>query len=404
MKKIINIVLMFSLIIPMLFVPEVASAKTLRDLINELNQMETELKETKNQKKLTEKQISTIHATINSITKEVASAQVKIDELSNEIIVLNDNINSKDREIKDIINFIQVSNGENAYLEYAFGAKSFTDFIYRMAVSEQLAKYNQSLITEFNDMITKNNETVDALNRKTVELNQKQGQLSVEMKKLGSQLSDLIDVNVTIEEEIELQRDAIKLYQSLDCGLDEDIKVCGRNKLPPDTKFFRPTESGRVTSEFGMRFHPTKKTWKLHAGTDFGALAYGTNIPVYSAAKGMVIAVSRQTSCGGNVVYIHHNVNGKYYTTMYAHLQKILVNPKDVVTTTTQIGVMGGSPALTPWDKCTTGLHLHFQISEGLYLKDYQAYSTFTARSFDSRKIVNIPPGNKYFYDRLTKY
>jgi murein DD-endopeptidase MepM/ murein hydrolase activator NlpD len=403
MKKIINIVLTILVVIPMMIVPQDVSAKTLRDLIRELDELEADLKATNDQKKLTEKQISSIHSTINNITKEVAAMQTEISELSNEIIVLNDTIDSKDREIKEILSFIQVSNGENAYLEYAFGAKSFTDFIYRMTVAEQLAKHNQGLITEYNTMINQNNDKMNSLNQKTVELNKKQSNLSVEIKKLGSQLSDLIDVNISIEEEIELQRDAIKLYQTLDCGLDEDIAVCGRNKLPPGTKFFRPIDEGRVTSEFGMRFHPTKKVWTLHAGTDIGT-TFSTNVPVYAAAAGMVIALTRQSSCGGNIVYIHHNINGRYYTTMYAHLQTILVKPKDVVSTTTKIGIMGGSPSLTPWDKCTTGLHLHFQIANGLYLKDYQSFSSLTAKSFDSRQMVNLPSGNGWFDDRLTKY
>ena len=44
-------------------------------------------------------------------------------------------------------------DGESAYLEYTFGARDFTDFIYRTAVAEQLTKYNETLIDEFNKSI-----------------------------------------------------------------------------------------------------------------------------------------------------------------------------------------------------------------------------------------------------------
>lgn len=403
MNKIINILLMVTLVIPMMIAPETVSAKTLRDLKNELNSMEEEYNRNQAEKKLTEKQINNMHSSINNIVSEIDSMQKKVVELGDEIIVLNENIVSKDSEIKDIVNFIQVSNGESAYLEYAFGAKTFTDFIYRMAISEQLASYNQKLMNDYTKMIDDNNNKVKEMEEKTVQLNQKQTNLSNEMSKLGSQLSELIDVNISVEEEMKLQRDAIKLYEDMGCNLDEDIDICGRDKLPPGTAFFRPTIVGTINSEFGMRFHPTRKIWTLHAGIDLGPDRSTNYQPVYAAANGMVIALTIKSSCGGNVVYVHHNVKGKYYTTMYAHLQTINVKPQQVVNTTTVIGTMGGSPSLTPWDRCTTGQHLHFQIADGLYLKDYRSYSTFIGKSFNPKKIVNFPSYGKYT-DRFIKY
>lgn len=406
MKKTVNLFLILSVLVPSLVLPNDIGAKTLRDLRNELDKMEAEYKNNVEKKKLTEAQIRNIHSSINNIGVEIDNMQKKINDLSNEIVVLNENIESKDKEIKDIVNFVQVSNGESAYLEYAFGAQSFTDFIYRMAISEQLAKYNQSLMSEYNKMIDNNNKKVKEMNSRTVDLNKKQVNLSGEIKKLGSHLSELIDVNISVEEEIKLQRNAIKLYQDMGCKLDENIKTCGRDKLPPGTAFFRPVVVGKIggpRSEFGYRVHPTSGKWQLHAAVDIGT-NYSTNVPIYSSGDGMVIAVTKRSSCGGNMVYVHHNIKGKYYTTMYAHLQRIDVEPKQVVTRNTQIGIMGGSPSLTPWDKCTTGLHLHFQIANGLYLKDYKSFAEFTARSFDPRKIVNFPGGTKWFTDRMVKY
>jgi murein DD-endopeptidase MepM/ murein hydrolase activator NlpD len=400
-KKIINVLLMLSLIIPILASPIDVNAKTLRDLTKELDAMEAEYNRNIEEKKLTERQINNIHASINNIGVQVNNLQKNISDLSNEIVILNDNISSKDKEIKDIVNFIQISNGESAYLEYAFGAQSFTDFIYRMAISEQLAKYNQDLIQSFNAMIEENNKKVTEMNNKTNELNQRQIDLSSEIKKLGSKLSDLIDISISVEEEIKLQRDAIKLYRDMGCGLDEDIRTCGRNKLPPGTAFFRPVVNGVVTSDFGWRDNPLRPgTASLHEGIDISSYA---DTPIYAAADGMVIAVTNRSSCGGNIVYIHHNVNGKYYTTLYAHLKTITVTPQQTVSRSTQIGVMGGDSS-TPWDGCSTGRHLHFQIANGLYLKDYYQWSALVSRSFDPRQIINFPKWGVRFTDRFIKY
>ena len=65
--------------------------------------------------------------TSNKVSKSICKILIKIDEL-------NENINSKKKEIENLLSFLQVSNGENVYLEYIFEAKTFTDFIYRSAV------------------------------------------------------------------------------------------------------------------------------------------------------------------------------------------------------------------------------------------------------------------------------
>ena len=42
------------------------------------------------------------------------------------------------------------------YLEYVFTATDFTDFIYRMAIAEQLSDYNEKLISDYEDLIIEN--------------------------------------------------------------------------------------------------------------------------------------------------------------------------------------------------------------------------------------------------------
>lgn len=386
----------------MLIVPIDASAKTLGDLIKELDALSAELNRNKQTKQLTEKQIADINNNIKNINADIANMQKEMSRINNEITVLNDNIERKNKEIKDLLNFVQVSNGESAYLEYAMGAKTFTDFIYRMAVSEQMANYNANLIKQYDEMIENNRNKNDEMTSFTKQLAVKQDSLSVELNKLGKELTTITNIRISLEEEIKLQRDAIKLYQELGCKTYEDIKTCGRNKLPPGTAFFRPIVSGRVTSEFGNRCFPIHGgvTCDFHNGIDF---ASSSNVPIYAASDGMVIATSR-SSCGGNMVYVHHNIKGKYYTTLYAHLKSISVSPKQVVTKNTVIGIMGGDASTWGWDRCSSGRHLHFQIASGLYLKDYYYWNTFTDRSFNPRNIINIAKGGNWFTDRLTKY
>ena len=162
-KKILNIFCIIVLIIPYVIIPDVrVKAQTLGDVERELQKYKDDYAKQESGKQQTQEEIEATKQNIYNATKDITVANEEIVDLKKEIDLLNDEIKEKENQIKEIMNFYQKSNGESAYLEYAFGAKSFTDFIYRMAISEQLTKYNKSLIKEYN-------EKIDANNKKTKE-------------------------------------------------------------------------------------------------------------------------------------------------------------------------------------------------------------------------------------------
>ena len=377
--------------------PSVGSAKTVRDLMNELNALEAQDQQNKQDKNLTQDQINQTNQTIREITSTITKAKEEVVNLSEEIEKLDKEIDQKDEEIKSLMNFLQISNGENAYLEYAFGAKDFTDFIYRMAISEQLAKYNDNLITEFNQMIVDNKEKQKELKAQQESLKKEQEQLNVELAKLGEKMSSLNSTSITLAEDIKLQKEIVQMYRDLGCKDDDDIDVCGRNMLPPGTSFLRPMVYGHVTSEWGYRWGT------LHEGIDMST-SPSSNVPVYSSAVGIVAAIRTRQPCGGNMVLVHHNINGKTYTAMYAHLRTITVSKGQRVTQNTQIGTMGGDPSIESFDSCSTGAHLHFTISTGLYATDYSSWDTLIARSINPRSVCNFPALGVTFNNRSIEY
>lgn len=399
MKKILNILMVIVLIIPYIIIPENVEAKTVGDLKKELARLEEENRKNKEEKAYTQQQINQARNQINDISLNIDQIRKDIKRLTEEIEQLNVDIVNKDEEIKKIMNFVQTANGESAYLEYTFGAHDFTDFIYRIAVSEQLANYNKKLIELYNNMIKENNEKKESLGKKTIELNRKQEELAEKIKSLGSKLNDLNQVGVTIEEDIRLQKEAIKFYQQeLGCKDDEDIRTCGQNVLPPDTALFRPTNSGSISSEYGSRqyYLNGKLVSDFHRGVDIAES--GKAVPIYAAGRGKVILVT-QIDCGGRIVFIQHNINGKNYVTLYAHLREVYVSKNDIVDRNTQIATMGGAKT-EYWDSCSTGQHLHFQIST----KNFVSWADFNANSFNPREMVNFPSYGKRWSDRMTKY
>lgn len=405
LKKLVSIGVMTLFAFSLLIVPTYVYAQTLGDLKKELDELEKKYEQATQEEEDTKNKIEINNATIKQIENNVKQMEEDVKKLSKEIEKLNEDIKKKDKEIKKVMSFVQISSGESAYLEYAFGAKNFTDFIYRVSVSEQLARYNDQMIKDFKKMIDDNKKKQEEMKQKREELSKEKDRLQKEIAKLGERLKEISFIKIDTDEEIEMQREAIKVFENMGCKDYEDIKTCG-NRLPKDTAFLRPIESGYVTSEYGYRCLPwLNPQCSLHEAIDMSNS--NRYVPIYAAANGVVIGTRIKSSCGGNMIFILHTVNGKKYTTEYAHLRTINVSIGQTVTKNTMIGTMGGDQNTETWDQCSQQQHLHFGIATGHYLRDYYSWSTFLANTFDPRKIVNFPfTGGAVdpFDDRYTKY
>lgn len=412
MKKALNIVLIIVLMIPFLTVPVKVEGQTLRELKEELEKTRQELKNQQAQEKLNQEQINKINANINNINATIKQIGDDMIRLNEEIEQAKVEIAEKDAQIKEVINFLQVSSGESEYMEYIFGAKDFTDFIYRMSITEQMTDYNDRLIDEANTLIENNKKKQEELTNKEKELKNKQEELSKELAKVKADLSKIYDIFVDLEESIKVQESTVKLYEEdLKCGLDEDTDACLERVLRENLEaalksaiFTRPLTSGYISSNYGNRCFWLNGVWTcdFHTGIDIAA-PLGT--PIYSTSVGVVTAITPRYHCGGNMVFIHHWIDGRTYTSLYMHMYQVNVKVGDVVSGNTVIGTVGGDPGVTWWDSCSTGSHLHFTLLNGLVGDDYVAWSSgFYASLIDPRTRVNFPAYGSSFYNRTSKY
>lgn len=380
-------------------------AKTFAELKKELSEAEEKLEKNKNEKEQTEAEISSTKNKITELSREKSKIQEEMQDLNEELEQLALDIEKMQKEIKTIVNYYQISSSGSLYLEYVFNASSYTDFIYRLAVTEQLSEYRQNTIEKYNSLIEENKKKINELAEKQVSLNKVQEELAEELKSLGNNLSKITEEAVDIEDEISDLKKQVKLYQNTyKCKDSEELSACvnrynsenSNGYMPSAAGFYRPITSGALNYEYGY----TEKYGAYHDGIDF-SIAHGT--PVYSVADGIVVSVKPHQSCGGNMVYIAHKVNGKTYTSAYFHLaDPILVKEGQIVTYKTQIGTSGGVHAIEWWDSpsCSTGAHLHFQIATGLYMTDYFWYSNFRSRSFNPRYVINFPATDVWFSGR----
>lgn len=117
--------------------------------------------------------------------------------------------------------------------------------------------------------------------------------------------------------------------------------------------FLRYPANAAITSEFGMRFHPILRVWKLHTGTDFG-VDCGT--PIYAAADGQVISAGWGGGDGNRIVIDHGIISGVDLASTYNHLNQIVVTGGSVK--------RGQLIAYSGTTGYSTGCHLHFETLE----------------------------------------
>lgn len=395
--------IIFLLILVSLFIPLKITGKTLRDIKNELEAAEKAIQENQNKQNVTEAEMKDIQNRVynNEVSADELVRKIKV--LEDEIEELNNNISLKEEEIKRLINFVQKTEGSNAYLEYIFGAENFADLIYRTAVAEQLSSYNSKLVDEYNSMLLKSEQDKKDMETKKAELVKKRAELEKQYSELSDVLKQTAEAEPSLEEALKLQRETYKFYVDLGCELDDDINTCGKNLLPPTTVLYRPLEIGYFGTAYGPRCYWLNGKYKcdVHGGIDLNKI--GMEVPVYAAGVGVVVGTVVQPyawSCGGQVIFISHNVNGKYYTSVYMHLRKVFVKKGDHVDKNTVIAYMGGSPSIETWDSCSTGQHLHFAISEGMFT----TWAKAKANLVNPITVVNFPKLHTTWYDRVTKF
>jgi murein DD-endopeptidase MepM/ murein hydrolase activator NlpD len=106
--------------------------------------------------------------------------------------------------------------------------------------------------------------------------------------------------------------------------------------------------AARITSGFGLRYHPILHFSRMHKGIDFGA-HYGQ--PIVAAADGQVVRAGWAGGYGRQVRLAHAGS----MATSYSHMSRIVAEPGSFVRQGQLIGYVGSSGL-------STGPHLHYEV------------------------------------------
>lgn len=149
-------------------------------------------------------------------------------------------------------------------------------------------------------------------------------------------------------------------------------------RAPSDVFLKFPLNQMYITSNFGMRYHPTLHYRRMHAGTDFRAPC-GTDI--LAAQDGSVLSARWEGSGGNTVVIDHGQIGENNIKTRYLHLSKILVGAGNPVQQGDVIGRSGMTGGIS------TGCHLHLEV-----LIDDEAVNPVTQLPYIEPPVVDEEP------------
>ena len=371
------VLVLFSMFLPTSYAKE----KTLGQLRAEAKANRDAYNKAKNEKALTEAERSKAQADKKQVESEIASINGQIEDTEKQIEEIQKDIDKKDEQMKEIMAFVQVTNGDSNYLEYIFGATDFTDFIYRISVAEQLGNYNEELIEEYNKDVEKLDNKKSELNTKQQELSAKQQELAVLEARLSEEIETLQEGMLSKDEEYKTTISLINNLVNHGCSENQTLTQCQNEKdknrpngIVVTGRTYMPITRGRVTSDYGQR------SFDFHTGVDFSNSEHGD--AVYPVAAGEVINITYPKysgACGNHIVYVYHT--GLGFTTSYWHMTSVNVRVGQGVNPDTKLGSMGG---LASEDSCSAGTHVHVNAFRGIHYNN-------SGRENPHKYITNIP-------------
>lgn len=329
----------------------------------------TEIQALVDKKNAVDQEISLLHDQILNINEQlriygqmIADSQEQLDDANARLTALNRQYRERIRAIEE--------EGDLTYWQVIFQSNSFTDFLDRMNMVDEIAAADTQRLLDLQVAAANVEESQRILNDEMEDLEDTRQQLAdteamLEVKRTESDdvLRELIgkrdEFQVLLDQsealQSELMTEIAQKQKELQAAQykEELAKMALQGKNPPsDSKWIEPVSGYTITSPFGYRKAPTKGASTYHQGID---MACPSGTPIYASRSGTVTRASYQAGGAGYYVSISH---GDGFASIYMHMTRYVVSAGQSVTQGQLIGYVGSTGI-------STGPHLHFGISYG---------------------------------------
>ncbi len=329
----------------------------------------TEIQALVDKKNAVDQEISLLHDQILNINEQlriygqmIADSQEQLDDANARLTALNRQYRERIRAIEE--------EGDLTYWQVIFQSNSFTDFLDRMNMVDEIAAADTQRLLDLQVAAANVEESQRILNDEMEDLEDTRQQLAdteamLEVKRTESddvlrqliskrdEFQGLLDQSEALQSE--LMTEIAQKQKELQAAQykEELAKMALQGKNPPsDSKWIEPVSGYTITSPFGYRKAPTKGASTYHQGID---MACPSGTPIYASRSGTVTRASYQAGGAGYYVSISH---GDGFASIYMHMTRYVVSAGQSVTQGQLIGYVGSTGI-------STGPHLHFGISYG---------------------------------------
>lgn len=324
-----------------------------------------------------ETDIQTISGEVAALEGQIGTASERRTRLEDEIGLLRGGIEKKQQQIGSVKHEYEVQtdalaarvdatyrSGEWVFIDWLLSAESIADLLDRTTMVQRIMERDEEIATDLESSRVTLERAEQELTRSLDEVSAKRAEVKAEEDRLQGLHSNR-DRKLKDEQAAKNQKQAllaetkqnVARLKAIAAAEDaESARIASMLKSGSSKGSGRYAGSmawpcpgyTRVSSQFGMRYHPILHYNRMHTGVDISAPS-GANL----VAVGSGVVISAGVRGGyGNCVMIDH---GDGLVSVYAHMSRITVRVGQRLSTGQSIGAVGSTGL-------STGPHLHFEI------------------------------------------
>lgn len=343
------------------------------ELEGQLSANMNKMEEVVAQKNVIDQQIFLLHQQVQNLSQQItayseliADKQAELDTATAHWQELSDKNKERIRAMEE--------DGKLSYWSVLFKANSFSDFLDRLNMIEEIAAADQRRLEELNQAATVVKEAKEGLEAEKSSLEDSKKELeesTVKLEESQKESEKLLKQLIATGEEYQALLDEAERKESETAGKIDDLEYAydaakereyqqwlasqppassgSASNVVDGVTWLLPINYTRFSSPFGWRVHPIYGDWRFHYGVDLSA-PQGT--PIVASRGGRVTTTDYEAGGAGYYVSINH-LDG--YSTRYLHMTHYIVSPGQYVAPGQVIGYCGSTGG-------STGPHLHFSV------------------------------------------
>ena len=376
--------------------------KEMAEIQKQYQENANDMQDMVNQKNVIDQEIANLNAQMELINEQIAAFNLLIADKQDELDAAQEKLAGLNEQNKARIRAME-EEGDLSYWAVLFKASSFADLLDRIAMIEEIAKADKRRLDEMSvaanevkaamaDLqlqLAEQEEAIDELTEASLVQEEKRAkaeELLTQLVAKGEEYETMMDESEAAQDELlleiaakEKEFDQAKYREWLATSIvttkatqaptkpsgggnsgggsggsgggggSEGGSGGGGGGQTSSSGWLTPVSGYRITSVFGMRWHPVHGGYRMHNGVDM-ACSQGT--PIYATRSGQVTTATYEKNAG-YYVSINH---GDGFSSVYMHMTHYVVKSGNYVSQGQLIGYVGSTGA-------STGPHLHFGIS-----------------------------------------